>query len=293
MHDDNKQNSDRPQKRYILEKLALVLDGMKPEDTLVVALSGHGVQFKGDPVSYFVPIDGKLADPSTLLPLSGKDGLYDRLKACKAKKKLLIVNASRCDPAANVDFAPKNIELDDQDRDEVPEGIAAIFSCKAGQESYYDPDRKLALFFDHVIRAWKGQYAQGGPVTLDGLFDQVTSKTKADAIRTFNRGQIPMVMREYKGEWVIARPAVEDPLIRDMKFVRVPKGTFWMGWDSEKKQSKQVTIDQDFELAAYTVTQGQWEAVMGSNPSWFSRQGGGKEKVQDVSDATATASNLL
>jgi hypothetical protein len=25
-----------------------------------------------------------------------------------------------------------------------------------------------------------------------------------------------------------------------MKFVQVPKGTFWMGWDSVKKQSKQV-----------------------------------------------------
>jgi formylglycine-generating enzyme required for sulfatase activity len=58
-----------------------------------------------------------------------------------------------------------------------------------------------------------------------------------------------------------------------------------MGWDSEKKQSKQVEIKEDFELAAYTVTQEQWQAVMENNPSWFARQGGGKDAVKDISDA--------
>jgi formylglycine-generating enzyme required for sulfatase activity len=60
-----------------------------------------------------------------------------------------------------------------------------------------------------------------------------------------------------------------------------------MGWDSKTKASKQVEIRRDFEMAAYTVTQEQWEAVMGAgrNPSAFSRQGGGKEQVKDVSDA--------
>lgn len=69
-----------------------------------------------------------------------------------------------------------------------------------------------------------------------------------------------------------------------MKFVHVPKATLWTGWISEHKQSKQVTIDRDFELAAYTVTQEQWEAVMGRNPSAFSRNCTDNEKVVDVSD---------
>ena len=29
----------------------------------------------------------------------------------------------------------------------------------------------------------------------------------------------------------------EDPLIAGMKFVKVPNGTFWMGWDSKDKRS--------------------------------------------------------
>jgi formylglycine-generating enzyme required for sulfatase activity/DNA-binding beta-propeller fold protein YncE len=69
-----------------------------------------------------------------------------------------------------------------------------------------------------------------------------------------------------------------------MEFVHIPKGTFWMGWDSDTKQSKQVTIDQDFELGKYLVTQEEWQNIMGPNPSWFSRTRGGKDAVQGVSD---------
>ncbi len=207
LHDDRPEVHDRPTRRYILEKLALVLDGMTPEDTLVVALSGHGVQFKGDPVSYFVPLDGRAGDKATLLPLNGAGGLYAQLKACKARRKLLVVNACRNDPTATPTAAGPAVELVDEDRqDEVPEGIAAIYSCRAGQKSYYDDGRKLALFFDHVARAWQGEYSPGEPVTLETFFRQVREKTKADAIRTFNRGQIPTVVRDFKGEWVIAVP---------------------------------------------------------------------------------------
>lgn len=77
----------------------------------------------------------------------------------------------------------------------------------------------------------------------------------------------------------------EDPLITAMKFVKAPRGAFWMGWNSVDKQSKQVEIKQDFELAAYTVTQEQWQALMGNNPSAFSRQGIAKEAVHDIADA--------
>jgi formylglycine-generating enzyme required for sulfatase activity len=76
----------------------------------------------------------------------------------------------------------------------------------------------------------------------------------------------------------------EDPLIATMKFVKVPKGTFWMSKDGKNAQV-QVEIKQDFELAAYTVTQEQWQALMGDNPSYFARNEKGKDQVKDVADA--------
>jgi formylglycine-generating enzyme required for sulfatase activity len=67
-------------------------------------------------------------------------------------------------------------------------------------------------------------------------------------------------------------------------FVKVPKGTFWMGGGGGKPGTKQVAIETDFYLGVYEVTQEQWQAVMNRNPSYFARTGGGKDKVKDVPD---------
>src|SRR5207253_1654683 len=69
-----------------------------------------------------------------------------------------------------------------------------------------------------------------------------------------------------------------------MTFVRLPKGTFYMGWDGRKGSAKQTEIKEDFEIAVHDVTQGQWQAVMGDNLSYFSRQGNGRNYVLDISD---------
>jgi formylglycine-generating enzyme required for sulfatase activity len=69
-----------------------------------------------------------------------------------------------------------------------------------------------------------------------------------------------------------------------MKFVPLPKGTFYMGWNGKPGSAKKTEIKEGFEIAIYTVTQWQWQELMGPNPSWFSRKGDGKEKVKDIKD---------
>jgi formylglycine-generating enzyme required for sulfatase activity len=86
-----------------------------------------------------------------------------------------------------------------------------------------------------------------------------------------------------------AQPAqAERPKPKDgplgMKFVAFPKGTFYMGWDSTHNKSTKTEIKGAFEIGLYTVTQGQWEKLMGSNPSYFSRAGVGKKNVKDIKD---------
>jgi formylglycine-generating enzyme required for sulfatase activity/tRNA A-37 threonylcarbamoyl transferase component Bud32 len=68
-----------------------------------------------------------------------------------------------------------------------------------------------------------------------------------------------------------------------MTFVRLPKGTFYMGGGGGKAGEK-TEIKEDFEIAVHDVTQGQWQAVMGHNPSHFSRTGNGRNSILDVSD---------
>ncbi len=68
-----------------------------------------------------------------------------------------------------------------------------------------------------------------------------------------------------------------------MKFVPLPKGTFYMGGGGGKVGTK-TEIKEDFEIAVYPVTQGQWQELMGDNPSYFSSKGGGAYQVRDFPD---------
>ncbi len=70
-----------------------------------------------------------------------------------------------------------------------------------------------------------------------------------------------------------------------MEFMKVPKGTGWLGGGGGKPGETKVVIEQDFYLGKYEVTQEEWEKVMGTNPSHFSRMGMGKDAVKDIPDA--------
>jgi formylglycine-generating enzyme required for sulfatase activity len=72
-----------------------------------------------------------------------------------------------------------------------------------------------------------------------------------------------------------------------MTFVRLPKGTFYMGWDDRAappRKGMKTEIKEDFEIAVHAVTQGQWQAVMGNNPSAFSRRGSNQGSISGISD---------
>jgi formylglycine-generating enzyme len=60
-----------------------------------------------------------------------------------------------------------------------------------------------------------------------------------------------------------------------MKFVWIPSGTFMMGSPREEKDRDaneaphKVRLTRGFYMSVYAVTQEQWQAVMGNNPSHF------------------------
>ncbi len=83
-----------------------------------------------------------------------------------------------------------------------------------------------------------------------------------------------------------------------MKLTLIPAGTFLMGSsaadgraalqaDSNLKEEyfkaeqpqHLVRISQPFYMGVYEVTQSEYESVMGTNPSWFSKSGSGSSKV--------------
>jgi formylglycine-generating enzyme required for sulfatase activity len=74
-----------------------------------------------------------------------------------------------------------------------------------------------------------------------------------------------------------------------MKLVRIPKGKFWMGSPNNETSSvnnehprHQVELTKDFFIGVYEVTQKQYKAVMGKNPSYFSKEGPGAAQVKGM-----------
>lgn len=86
--------------------------------------------------------------------------------------------------------------------------------------------------------------------------------------------------------------AADPPKPKDgplgMKFVPLPRGTTYLGWNDTKGSAKKTAITEDFEIAIYTVTQGQWTELMGKKPSHFYRDGNGKDAVKDIKDEELT-----
>lgn len=73
-----------------------------------------------------------------------------------------------------------------------------------------------------------------------------------------------------------------------LEMLLIPKGGFLMGSpdsdsdaDDDEKPQHRVEITQEFYLGKYQITQGQWQAVMGNNPSHF--QNGNDYPVEQVS----------
>jgi formylglycine-generating enzyme required for sulfatase activity len=73
-----------------------------------------------------------------------------------------------------------------------------------------------------------------------------------------------------------------------MEFVYLPPGTFMMGSPSNElgrendEKQHRVTLTKGFYIQTSEVTQGQWKAVMGNNPSWFNTCGDNCP-VEDIS----------
>ncbi|MDR1044893.1 MAG: formylglycine-generating enzyme family protein, partial [Candidatus Adiutrix sp.] len=71
-----------------------------------------------------------------------------------------------------------------------------------------------------------------------------------------------------------------------LEFTLIPAGSFTMGADKNFENAlygetpqHRVSISQPFYLGTYEVTQAQWTAVMGSNPSRFEGQSNPVEQV--------------
>jgi formylglycine-generating enzyme required for sulfatase activity len=70
-----------------------------------------------------------------------------------------------------------------------------------------------------------------------------------------------------------------------MEFCWIPAGKATLGSPKEEKERDSYELEHEYEtkgflLGKHPVTQAEWKAVMGDNPSWFQPEGSGKDKLQ-------------
>lgn len=137
-----------PLKPIVESVIESYLASSRPQDRIILLFAGHTVVVEGKP--YLVPFDGELKDASTLIPFAW---LYERLAACKARQKVLIVDTARADTSRGSERpspGPLAVEIEAVLK-APPAGVQVWASASAGQQSY-----------EYKYQAFDGNMIEGG-----------------------------------------------------------------------------------------------------------------------------------
>ena len=158
---------------------------------------------------------------------------------------------------------------------EVPAGVTRLTLVLASDDPSVDVDLYARFGQDNTESAW--HWRSAGPsgneeIVIDG-----------DSTPPLQEGTYYVSLLLYDNSGSSASGSLEAKLDSGsgtspeggpagMNFVQIPAGEFTMGSqgveaDADETPLTRVQISQAFELSTHEVTQGQWEAAMGRNPS--------------------------
>ena len=259
------------------------------EGTFLFFFGGHGYTYKG--TNYLATFGSTAADlDGEGLAVADVETL---LRASKAKRKLLFVDACRSAPEQGARASGQRTF----DKLQASEGIRVLFSTKEGRVSFEDDALRQGVFTYFLVKGLEGEAAgTDGLVTFRDLADYLTDRMRA---YTVERGQvqIPFEAGESSGDFLLSvgkgtPPSVAPtvPALRagatkvnpkdGLTYVWIPPGTFQMGCspgdhecNDDEKPPHQVTISSGFWMGQTEVTQEAYERVVGTNPSHFNVNG--------------------
>ncbi len=183
---------------------------------------------------------------------------------------------------SNVSAGPHSIRLErpyhegERSVDVLPGKTARIDADLAGFGRLYvdvTPSNAKIQILDIIERFQQGMALTPGTYKIRAEAEGYkTAETRVTvAAGATERASLTLKKIDYKGESVFNEFG--------MKFVWIKPGTFTMGSPSSEsgrdddERQHRVTLTQGFHMQTTEVTQGQWKAIMGSNPSHFSSCG--------------------
>ena len=206
----------RPTRSNIVRMVPNWLKDARPEDDVLIAFSGHGIEEEGN--AYLLPRDAVRANPRlTALPLSL---IREWLEACRARRKILVVDA--CHAGAGKDApAMSRTFWNEVDRGE---GFIRLASCGPRQKSNEDAKLQSAVGKGHGVFTYylaeglegKGDYDRDGRVDVDEAYRYAYNGTRGWARRK-GVEQSPMKSGRVTGMMTIGYYRDLDQLQRDRK----------------------------------------------------------------------------
>jgi formylglycine-generating enzyme required for sulfatase activity len=222
-------------------------------------------------------------------------------KATQAREFLVSIfqKAERDEKGGNVTVrqllaeAETRIPVEFADQPELREDlVAAIDKVKRGIGRRVPQAMILEVRGKVTLHSHQGKEKRAVPQALVNLDDRLSLGADSEVQLVFLSDFHKERLKSGREVTIDFRGCVPADAVRErddsvlMTFVRLPKGTFYRGWEYRPFSAKKTEIKEDFEIAVHDVTQGQWQAVMGNNPrfspSWFSRKG--RNSVLDISD---------
>jgi formylglycine-generating enzyme required for sulfatase activity len=275
-----------PNLKNIETQLAGMINETPVNSTILIMLSGHGFSQNGK--SFYCPKDTNLKDlVNTALLI---DTVMEQLSECKAKTKILIVDACRDIPNTARTVADKSTEFMNV-FDEMPAGVFALISCSPEEQSREDSDFQHGVFTYFLLAGLKGEADDGvsknGWVEFIELCNFIKHRTSKHVKNKFHDNQNPAfrVAGELR-DFPLAEVKRQQQTLTNsigIKFVKIPAGTFRMGTDEKpadivtafqkyyeadklKKSfyeseypSREVKFEKPFYIGQSEITRGQFE----------------------------------
>ena len=207
---DRATRSLQPDKEKIMKQIELMLADAKSEDLVFLAFCMHGVRIGGK--TYLAPYEAKVpkfdGDQESMNSFIPMDWVYEQLKNCPAKMKLMMVDAcqERIFDGDTRSLTAEQKSLEAINELESPAGIMQMVACAPGEYSYESEKLGHGVYTHFLLEALDGKADTNhdGIVTLKEVDLYVSRETNAYVREQYKTTQRPSIKGEMEGDLPLA-----------------------------------------------------------------------------------------